>query len=716
MNISEVAELNERLDRIYDNAVFIDGMETEELNGLIREIYNSDKNAGVPYPVTRAKMLDFFLRNVRIAINDIGMFAGVVERPSLAGRYANSEIKKIQSERQWETASTEFPEKYQKNAEGRKNALYIAQMDLSHTSPDWDRILALGIPGLLKLAEEKYAETPSVFNESVKLAYTAFLDFLLRFSRLAEANGRKDLAAVLSALAEHAPATLREALQLSILYYHVQEIEGEWVRSMGVFDRQYLPFLEKDIASGILTEESAEELLIHYLSFFHAESAGRDVGAPMTFGGLLPGKDSVDGCNRLTRIAWSAFRKLGNPTPKFSLRWNPGTPSELMEFAAECIREGKNSMVFCNEPVIDKAFLKQGKSPEDLPNFVPIGCYEPAIMGKELSCTMSCVYNLAKPAEIIFNDNSFQPETYEDVEKRYFEIIDSTMREALDVTGEYEKRWNKINPSPILSGTMKECMEQGLDVSEYGTKYATSGVVCMGLATAVDILMAIETLVFERKMTSFHELGEILAGNWDKHEEMRQFALKRAPKWGCGNEEADRLGKKICRMAADLINNTPNAKGWKYQMGLWSIYYSLTLGDKMGATADGRLAGSAISKNTGSTSGCDTEGIAGLFESLSKLDHTDFADGAVFDVMLAPRTVSGPEGNDFIVNLIRTFFAQGGMFIQFNILSPEQLKEAQANPEKYRNLQVRLCGWNVRFVDLSKDRQDWVIREAGGEA
>lgn len=715
MNGSLPLEVYENLDSIFDRAEFVDGMPVPQINEAVREIFNSDQESGVPFAVTRAKMLAFTLQHIRIAINASGKFAGVVERDYLSNRYETSAIRFIQWERYDKIAREEFPDIYNRNKTESEKGTSVAALDLSHTCPDWERILTLGATGLLQLAEEKYDKNPSVFNESVLIAYRAFRDFIVRFAGIAEKHGRSDLAGILSGLARHAPQTLHEALQLSLLYFHVQEIEGEWVRSFGLFDRQFLPFFEKDMLCGRLTEESAEELLIHYFSFFHAESKGKDAGTAICFGGLLPGNDTEDGCNKLTYLAWQAFRKLGNPTPKFSLRVNPYTPDEILDFAAQCIQEGQNSMVFANEPLIRKAFLQQGKDRHDLANFVPIGCYEPAIMGKELSCTMTCDYNLAKPAELIFDDKTFSPSSFEEVEKYYFELLCSTLTDVMSRAVEYEKMWNKVNPSPILSGTMKECMERDLDVSEYGTKYATSGVMCAGLATAVDSLMAIKTMVFDRKMLSFDELRQILANDWQGHEELQLFAGKRSPKWGCGNPEADRIGKKICDTAADLINNTSNAKGGRYQMGLWSIYYCLIFGQSMKATADGRHAGTTVSKNSGCTAGCDSEGIAGLFESLAKVDHSRFPDGAVLDVMLSPAATTGTEGRNYITNLVKTFFANGGMFIHFNILSLKQLQEAQIHPEKYRNLQVRLCGWNVRFIDLSKEHQDWLIHEAEGK-
>ena len=702
------------LDTSFDEAVFIDGLPFAEVNAGIRRVYDEGEAAGVPFAVTRARMLAYALANVRLAVNKADAFAGIVERHYLDSRYGVSEIARIQGERADAIAKRDFPDGLARTRAAWAEGRFFTQADLSHTSPDWDRVLSLGIPGLLAEAEARHAANPTPFTESVAIACRAFRDFSLRFARVCEREGRTDLAATLDAIASRPPETLREALQLAILYWNVQEIEGEWVRSFGIFDRQYLPFLKRDLAAGRLTEESAEELLVSFFALFHAESKGRDAGAPFCFGGYLPGDDGRDGCNRLTLLAWRAFRTLGTPSPKFSIRVNPDTPRELLCFAAECIQEGKNAMVFANEPLVRKAMLRRGKDPADLANFIPIGCYEPAIMGKELSCTMQCVFNLSKPIEDLFADGAAAPATWDQAETRYFAALERDLRDALAIARQWEMAWRDINPSPMLSATMAECMERGLDVSRFGTKYATSGVVCAGLATAVDSLLALRAMVFDRAMLSFDDFRAVLRADWEGHEELRQFTLRRPPKWGCGDPTADTLGRRICDFAADIIENAPSAKPGGFQMGLWSIDWCIGIGSNMKATPDGRHAGTPISKNSGANFGCDAEGPAGVVESLSLLDHARFPDGAVLDVMLPPRTIAGGEGAEFLVNFVRGLFARGGQFVHFNSLSPEKLRDAQRDPAKYRNLQVRLCGWNVRFVDLDRAHQDWIISEAEG--
>ena len=151
---------------------------------------------------------------------------------------------------------------------------------------------------------------------------------------------------------------------------------------------------------------------------------------------------------------------------------------------------------------------------------------------------MTCDFNLAKPAETLFADPAFAPASYEEVETRYFDTLGNSLHEALAIARKWEMAWREINPCPLLSATMAECQARGVDASAFGTKYATSGVMCAGLATAVDTLLAIKSLVFEKHLISYAELGDLLRADWAEREDLRQFALHRTPKWGCGDAVA----------------------------------------------------------------------------------------------------------------------------------------------------------------------------------
>ena len=699
-------KIKDQLDTQYnrENWVPFDGLDDLALDKKIRDIYESMKEQNVPFPVIKATLVAYALENCRIHVSNFDLFANICHHPK--------EIIKIRNERACQVPKGKMDPSHFQDDRSIVEGLYFAHVDFSHTTPDWDNILTLGIPGLLARAEDKLAKEYSPFIHSVVIVYKAFLTFANRFAAVAESIGNSKLSEDLFALTLNGPKTLRQALELGLLYREIQEIEGEPLRSMGIFDRQYKSFYENDIAKGRLTSLEAEELLCIYFSRFHAESQGKLMGTPFCFGGL--DKNGEDICCQLTTLSWNAFKRVGKVDPKFSIRVNNQTPDSLLNQIVECIKSNKNAVLFANEELAKKMFLRHGKEPEDLANFVPVGCYEPAIMGKELSCTMAGWYNFAKVVELVFLEDDFLPQNFEEFFARYLTLMKISLAEMMSRVNEWELLWNEINPAPLLSGTMDECIASLLDVSSYGTKYSTSGIMCAGIGTATDSLAAVQDLVFNRKIVTYSNLKEILKNNWQDAESLRLEAKYRSPKWGQGDHIADDIAQKIVDTCGKMISQTPNVKGGFFQMGLWSIDKIVYFGLRTGATPNGRLAKEVISKNVSSTIGCDNRGLSGLIASVTKLDHTLFGNGTVLDVMLPHKTVAGKEGTSFLINIVRGFFAQGGLFIHFNILDANELKDAQKNPQNYQNLQIRLCGWNVRFIDLDASMQDCLIREAEG--
>ena len=702
LQLVDFEEFRERLFNQYEAAKWHSGLPESEVSLEIRRIYSRGELGGVPYVLTKARMLEYALANIRIAYGKFDSFATVCER--------TNEISRISGERSAIISEQALGhEEWMKKCADDADGYFDSKVDMSHTSPDWDALLTLGIPGIIARAEKCNRNAPSPFYEAVIITFEAIRKFLRRLASAAAAKNRHDIADMVMFLTDHAPETLQQALELAWVYRDVQEMEGELVRSMGIFDRQYLPFYEHDLAAGILTEQSAEELLLIYFSRCQAQSRGRSVGVPFCFGGRMP--DGHDGCNALTPVVLRAFRRLKAVDPKFSLRVNDETPAEILDLAFSCVKDGTSAILFINEDMVRKTFLRNGKAPEDLPNFVPIGCYEPAIMGKELCCSMTGTINMAKALELLM-DPSFTPQNSAEVIDRFLSILRSALNTMMDRINLLEPHWSEINPATAISGTMTECMERGVDAAAGGSKYCSSGIMCAGIGTVTDALAAIEYLVFTHKLVSFAELCAILKENWRDHERLRLTALKRAPKWGTNDDRADDIARAVVTAVAETIEKHPNAKGGRFQMGLWSIDWCMRYGKLTGATPDGRHAGDPISKNTGSTIGCDAEGPAGLIGSVTKLDHSRFADGSVLDMMLPVSGVAGDLGTMFMENLFRTFCGKGGAFMHFNILSPQELRAAQKEPEKYRNLQIRLCGWNVRFIDLGREMQDCLIREA----
>ena len=183
-------------------------------------------------------------------------------------------------------------------------------------------------------------------------------------------------------------------------------------------------------------------------------------------------------------------------------------------------------------------------------------------------------------------------------------------------------------------------------------------------------------------------------------------------KWGNNDAEVNRMAREISKILSAVINTRLNSRGGRFSMSGHNARQFVIQGKLTGATPDGRRRGEEFSKNLSPTPGADTEGATALIQTLASLDSKDFPDDFPLDVMLLPYTVSGEKGLELMKVLIFRYFENGGFVIQFNVFDAEELRDAQKNPRKYENLQVRVCGWNVRWNDLSKVEQDAYIRRA----
>jgi formate C-acetyltransferase len=328
-----------------------------------------------------------------------------------------------------------------------------------------------------------------------------------------------------------------------------------------------------------------------------------------------------------------------------------------------------------------------------------------------LNCSGAATLNLAKAVERVLA--GVDHPSFEALMTAYLGILDSDFASIADCVRRWERLWPRISPTPLLSGTMDSCLERDADISAAGAQYNTSGCCCIGLADAVDSLAAVNQLVYLEQHCALADLRTALAANWEGFEELRLLGRNRVPKWGNNDERVDRLAVAVAGFLANRINREPNARGGVFQAALFGILPIVQqFGKHTGALPNGRYAGEPLTINTGAATGMDRGGVTSLINSVTRIDLTQFPNGSVLDIMLHPSIGGGASGSRTIAALIRSHFAQGGMAIQFNILDAETLRDAKRHPEKYANLQVRVCGWNVRFADLTPTEQDLFIAKA----
>jgi len=611
-------------------------------------------------------------------------------------------------------------------------------LDTGHISPGWENMFAGGLNGLITQARAALSALGSqatgeqrAFYEAVEICYTATITLAARFAaharKLAQniPRHRQRLLAVAAACEQvpgGPPRTLFEALQFAWLMHQLIEMEGEMVRSMGHFDRVYFPYYAADLAARRLTRAQAKELIQFFWYKFYAHTQGRSNGKNFAFGGQSA--DGSEVTNDLTYLAMEAYEVLNTPDPKLSVRFLPTTEKRLYRRVAELIRKGCNSFVLMNDIPAVEAQVKLGIPIEDARTYLPIGCYEPAVDGKETDCTMNIVINLAKAVELALNDGldplsgaQFGVRTgdrrafldFETFFAAFTTQLDFLLARFVNYNCAHERQWPQIHPSPLITGTISDCLARARDIGQGGARYNTVGCVGVALANASDSLLAIKRAVYEEQKFSLSEVLDALHHNFQGEERMRLYLLNRVPKWGNNDPASDALTRRVADHFCAQVHTFQNARGGRVRASLFSLDYQWRLGEHTGATPDGRHARTSLAPGVGSATGLDRSGVTALMQSVTGLDFNQTPNGAVLDITLHPSAVKGEDGLAAFVALIRTFFAQGGYALQFNIFDAETLRDAQRHPEKYALLQIRVTGWSVYFNQLSPAEQEMFI-------
>ena len=607
----------------------------------------------------------------------------------------------------------------------RDMGVLMSAKDFGHTSSDTEALLHLGFSGLLDRLEQAEArrgsmtETQKGFFEAGRIVLQALQQLCLRFSRLL-ANENAENAACFAKLAVGAPQNLYEAMQLLIVYFYAHEfVGGTRMRTLGRLDRLLSPFYHRDLGNGTLTQEGAKELLRYFLHKFWTMEVVADM--PFALGGM--DENGQDVTDAFSRLVVEVYDELCIYSPKIHIRVTGTTPPDFVKQVLDCIRRGNSSFVFVNDDVAVRALEKCGATTEEARNYVIIGCYEPAVYGKELPCTCNGYLNMAKLVELVLLNGrdcatgrmvglqTGVPDSYEAFLMALKKQMAWLLEKNMAAVTRFESCYSRVNPDPLLSVTMSPCVEKALDIYAGGAKYNNSSVAMVGIGSFADAVYAVKKLVYEEKSVSLQELTQILRENWKGQEPLRRKALA-LPKYGCNDAETDAIAKQFASAFAAQVNGHKNGRGGRFRAAAFSIDWCFEAGEKTMATPDGRLAGQPLSKNLGAAAGMDRKGVTGLINTVTKLDFSDFPDGSVLDIVLHPTAVGGQTGLAAMYGILVAYFRQGGFALHGNVFDAQTLKNAQRQPEKYANLQVRVCGWNAYFTTLSKQEQEAFIRQA----
>lgn len=691
------------------------GFEIQQLRSMIESFEKNNLN--ISKNIIKARALEIILENGMLSVNPANIFQCHI--------VGNGLIRELQ--RSWHDDYIDqgfLINEIKKANEFNQCGALSVYSDFGHVSPNTALLLKVGFVGLLKRAEESLkkeglAAKQQDFYLSVVISLNAVISFIKRLAK-ATAKVNKNNEQALLSIATGAPKNTYEALQLLLVYFYLHDqISMTRVRTLGRLDVLLYPFYKNDLEKGVFTKSQIKEQLQYFLFTLWSFKIVQDV--PFCVCGL--NSQGEDVTNEISYLILEAYNELNIYSPKIHVRINDKTPKDIIKFVLSCIRAGNSSFVFINDDVAIKSLLNVGIEEDDAINYVPIGCYEPCSWGNELGCTGAGSINLLKAIEFVFtNGKDFRTNkilgvetgkigSYIDFEKAVKVQIEHMAQFAMNTLNKIERYYGDVNPDPLLSSMYDDSMSLGKDVYCGAAKYNNTAINFMGIASLCDCMLAVKRGVFEEKILTFKQLYRILRNNWQGDEVLRAKMMALSEKYGNNNSRADLLMKDMTSFIAKTVLNKPNSRGGVYKPGLFSIDVCFAYGKKTMATPDGRLEGTSVSKNLCAYFGMDKNGITALISSVSKIDFTLFPNGSVLDIVLHPSAVAGEDGLEALYNAIITYLKKGGFAIQCNIFNMDDLKKAQEKPLEYKNLQVRVCGWNAYFVDLSKEEQEAFIKQ-----
>ena len=672
---------------------------------------------------------------------------------------------------------------------------------VGHVTVHYDQVLELGLKGIKEKAKKEMADcsfgdanyaAKMTFLEAVLISCDAVITYAKRYAVLAASMAEREtnvtrkkelleISRICDRVPENPAQSFQEACQSFWFIQQLLQVESSGHSiSPGRFDQYMYPFYEKDILSGRLTREYAQELIDCIWVKLNDLNKCRDAASAEGFAGyslfqnLIVGGQTAEGrdaTNDLSFMCITASEHVFLPQPSLSIRvWN-GSSRELLMRAAQLTRTGIGLPAYYNDEVIIPALVNRGISMEDARNYNIIGCVEPQVSGKTDGWHDAAFFNMCRPLEMVFSNGYDRGElasiqtgdvegfrTFEEFYEAYRLQMEYNISLLVNADNAIDKAHAILCPLPFESCLVEDCMKRGISAQEGGAIYNFTGPQGFGIANVADSLYTVKKLVFEEKKVTMGELKRALEINYGKgfdaitagevavqvgkslkaagqevtpeiialtikqvlNMELPQAEKKRyqeildmideLPKFGNDIDEVDALAREAAYLYTRPLEKYTNPRGGSFQAGLYPVSANVPLGAQTGATPDGRLAHTPVADGVSPTSGRDVNGPTAACNSVAKLDHAIASNGTLFNMKMHPTAMSGQKGLENFVSLIRGYFDQKGMHMQFNVVDRQTLLDAQKHPEKYSGLVVRVAGYSALFTTLSKSLQDDIIR------
>jgi formate C-acetyltransferase len=544
-----------------------------------------------------------------------------------------------------------------------------------------------------------------------------------------------EMARICSRVPENTPATMWEALQY-YWFVHLGVITelNTWDSfNPGRLDQHLWPFYRRDLEAGRLTEASARELIQAFWIKFNNQPAPPKVGVTaqesatytdfclINLGGVTAAGE--DAANDMTYLLLDVLEEMRILQPSSMVQISKKNPDRLVKRALRIIKTGFGQPSLFNTDAIVQEMIRMGKSVQDARDGGASGCVETGAFGKE-SYILTGYFNLVKVLEIALH-NGLDPRTgkrigvesgdlvtfatfddlYAAFEKQLQHFIDIKIRGNRII----ERLWARYLPAPFMSLLIDDCIANGRDYNDGGARYNTSYIQGVGMGTITDSLTALKYHVYDKKTISLPAFLKVLQDNFDGAGEFRHELINTTPKYGNDDDYADSALRRVFESYFSMIDGRPNTKGGHFRVNLLPTTCHVYFGSVVGATPDGRLQGEPLSEGISPVQGADRKGPTAVLKSAAKIDHVRTG-GTLLNQKFSPQILETEDDIEKLMHLIRAYFRMDGHHIQFNVVTADTLRAAQREPEKHRDLIVRVAGYSDYFVDLGLSLQNEIIK------
>ena len=476
---------------------------------------------------------------------------------------------------------------------------------------------------------------------------------------------------------------------------------------------QYLgSYYERDIALGILSEERAYEIVAS-LFLKYNEFDPYTVPQTLFVGGQTP--DGDDASNAVSLLCLDVSRDLQMLHPAMCVSWHPKLDRDVMRKSVELMGTGIGFPAIFNDEVIVPGLMRDGVSREEAVNYMAGSCVEISAVGCSNPWVASGYVNAGKAFERVVHRLAQRERetgtrvTLDDIVSEFKRDLAEAMAFNFEITAAHDRGWMETIRYPYLSTIVNDCIDRATDITRGGARYNNTMPELVGLANVVDGIMAIRWAVFEENAITLSDLADILRRNWEGEEALRHLMGTKPPRYGNDVAEPDALWVELSDFWYDEARKYTNPRGGPYQPGFLCWIMHSVLGEKTGATPDGRKSGEALADSVGPVQGHDTEGVTAMLRSSAKMDHSKFIGGIVTNVKFTPDMFRTADDREKVIDLLETYLRMGGFELQVNVVSSDVLRQAQSHPEEHSNLIVRVAGYSDYFTRLSRPLQDEII-------